>query len=57
MRIISKFVDLHVQPNSISERAESFTNVILDAVEAELYPHHVVSTSSDGERQLKSQRP
>ena len=57
VRTISKLVDLHVQPNRISERAESSTKVILDAVEAELRPHHDVSTSPGGERHLKSQRP
>ena len=37
-RIISKLPDLPLQPNSISEMAESFTKVILDAVEAEVPP-------------------
>ena len=37
-RIIPKRPDLPLQPNSISEMAESFNNVILDAVEAEVPP-------------------
>ena len=39
-RIISKLLDLPLQPNinSIFEMAESFINVILDAVEAEVPP-------------------
>ena len=37
-RIISKLPDLPLQPNGISEMAESFTKVILDAVEAEVPP-------------------
>ena len=37
-RIISKLPDLPLQPNSISEMAESFTKVILDTVEAEVPP-------------------
>ena len=35
-RIISKLPDLPLQPNSISEMAESFTKVIIDAIEAEV---------------------
>ena len=37
-RIISKLPGLPLQPNSISEIAESFTKVILDAVEIEVAP-------------------
>ena len=37
-RIIFKLPDLPSQPNSISEMAESFTKVILDAVEPEVPP-------------------
>ena len=37
-RIISKLPDVPLQPSSISEMAESFTKVILDAVEAEVPP-------------------
>ena len=37
-RIISKLPNLPLQPNSISEKDQSFTKVILDAVEAEVPP-------------------
>ena len=53
-RIISKLPDLPLQPKSISEMAESFTKVILDAVHA---PHHVARTNSGGARRRKPQRP
>ena len=37
-RIISKITDIPLQPNSISEMAESFTKVIFNAVEAAVPP-------------------
>ena len=37
-RIISKLPDLPLQPNSISEMAEFFTKIILDAVETKVPP-------------------
>ena len=46
-----------MQPKSISDIAESFAKVILDAVEAEDHPYHVVRTNSGGARQPKLQRP